>query len=141
LQTSIRRLAQHLGTTPTTLHTAAGELKAAGLVAVDAGSQGLVFRLLAALSMPLYTFKTYVGECVSRTPETGPLAALQRVVRVVPEGDICCVGRSCMVGGATRRLWRAATQAHRLSVVVQIVQCDACLARQIDQRRGEEREG
>jgi hypothetical protein len=45
--TSIRQLAAHLGTTPTTLHTAARELIAAGVVAVDAGRQGSVFRLLA----------------------------------------------------------------------------------------------
>jgi hypothetical protein len=48
LQTSIRRLAQHLGTTPTTLHTVAGELMAAGVVSVVSGRQGSVFRLLAA---------------------------------------------------------------------------------------------
>jgi hypothetical protein len=48
LQTSIRRLAQHLGTTPTTLHTVANELMGAGLVRVDAGRQGSVFRLVAA---------------------------------------------------------------------------------------------
>jgi hypothetical protein len=41
-------LGTHLGTTPTTLHTVAGELMAAGVVAVDAGRQGSVFRLLAA---------------------------------------------------------------------------------------------
>jgi hypothetical protein len=48
LQTSIRRLAQHLGTTPTTLHTVANELMVAGLVRVDAGRQGSVFRLVVA---------------------------------------------------------------------------------------------
>jgi hypothetical protein len=48
LQTSIRRLAHQLETTPTTLHTVAGELMAARVVAVDAGRQGSVFRLLAA---------------------------------------------------------------------------------------------
>jgi hypothetical protein len=47
LQTSIRRLAQHLGTTPTTLHTVANELMVAGLVRVYAGRQGSVFRLVA----------------------------------------------------------------------------------------------
>jgi hypothetical protein len=48
LQTSIRRLADHLGTTPTTLHTVTGELIAARVVAVVAGRQGSVFRLLNA---------------------------------------------------------------------------------------------
>jgi hypothetical protein len=48
IQTSIRRLALHLGTTPTTLHTVTRELLAAGVVAIDAGRQGSVFRLLVA---------------------------------------------------------------------------------------------
>jgi hypothetical protein len=46
MQTSIRRLAHHLGTSPTTLHTAAGELMAAGVVSVIGGRQGSEFRLL-----------------------------------------------------------------------------------------------
>jgi hypothetical protein len=46
LQTSIRRLAHQIGTIPTTLHTVAGELIAAGVVSVVAGRQGSVFRLL-----------------------------------------------------------------------------------------------
>jgi hypothetical protein len=45
-RTSIRRLARQLETTPTTLHTAACELIAAGTVRVDAGPRGSVFRLL-----------------------------------------------------------------------------------------------
>jgi hypothetical protein len=50
VQTSIRKLAGYLGATPTTLHAAARELIAAGVVAVDAGRQGSVFRLLVATS-------------------------------------------------------------------------------------------
>jgi hypothetical protein len=37
-----------LALTPTTLHTVAAELMAAGVVAVDAGRQGSVFRLAAS---------------------------------------------------------------------------------------------
>jgi hypothetical protein len=48
LQTSIRTLALHLGTSPTTLHTVAGELITAGVLGVVANRQGSVFRLLAA---------------------------------------------------------------------------------------------
>jgi hypothetical protein len=48
LQSSIRRLAHQLGTTPTTLHTVAGELTAAGVVSVVAGRRGSVFRLIVA---------------------------------------------------------------------------------------------
>jgi hypothetical protein len=54
VQSSIRRLALHLGTTPTTLHTAVRELIAARVVAVDAGRQGSVFRLLVATAVEKY---------------------------------------------------------------------------------------
>ena len=47
MHTSIRRLAEHLGTTPTPLHTVAGELIAARMVSVVTGRQGSVFRLIA----------------------------------------------------------------------------------------------
>jgi hypothetical protein len=54
VQTSIRRLAGHLGTTPTTLHTVARALIAAGVIAVDAGRQGSEFRLLVASAVEKY---------------------------------------------------------------------------------------
>jgi hypothetical protein len=47
VHSSIRQLARQLGATPTTLHTVAGELMAAGVVSVIAGRRGSVFRLLA----------------------------------------------------------------------------------------------
>jgi hypothetical protein len=46
VKTSLRRLALHLGTTPTTLHTVTHKLIAAGVLAVDSGRQGSLFRLV-----------------------------------------------------------------------------------------------